>query len=426
MPSASASEVPPARSGDAEAFKKWVNNELRPELEGSMSVKVDITSGTCYAVAFHVEEHEKPSKRDNVFPKKTKDFLHRFSVAGIGMADLYRILHQLKYIDALKVTQAQVNYWVAEIGSSKYGDNEPDQLKSAYNFISREAGLTGDFTLLLFVFEGTDEFFSRNVMSADMDPWFKVQSEETLSILTGEERPGSEEVIPSSDSVPVVLDSDNVTRSDGDEDTGEELTVETSISEERPGSEEVIPSSDSVPVVLDCDNVTRSDGDEDTGEELTFETSISILQLTFVDIKEKIDLGGLNVPQCIGIVRSVDSIERVRVVSMAVDYGGSGGEERLFSEEASKSHIRLITDYKSNEMMAAMEDAWRIHNPEEVNRKGVPKPGSYNEFSLTFVKLMYAKVNLAAKLILNAPHRLAQLLANEAAMRVQARSLRLL
>ncbi|KAL3687689.1 hypothetical protein R1sor_013998 [Riccia sorocarpa] len=49
-------------------------------------------------------------------------------------------------------------------------------------------------------------------------------------------------------------------------------------------------------------------------------------------------------------------------------------------------------------MKDSMEDAWRIHNPEEVGRRGVPKHGSCAEFSLTFVKLLYARVILGREM----------------------------
>ncbi|KAL3687694.1 hypothetical protein R1sor_014003 [Riccia sorocarpa] len=155
-------------SAGPDSFKAWVNDSLRPELEvgtgfywevrkysRTVNVTVDTASGTCYVVAFYVDDHPKPSWRDNVFPAKAKDFLAKFSAAEARKHDLYRMLHQQGYIDASKVTRAQVNYWVAEIESWHYGDNEEDQLKSVYNFLTRENMRSKGFEVTLF--EDTDE-----------------------------------------------------------------------------------------------------------------------------------------------------------------------------------------------------------------------------------------------------------------------------
>ncbi|KAL3682909.1 hypothetical protein R1sor_000931 [Riccia sorocarpa] len=86
-----------------------------------------------------------------------------------------------------------------------------------------------------------------------------------------------------------------------------------------------------------------------------------------------------------------------RAVSNADIYGvfpetvTVGREERSFAEEASKSHIRLLVDCKNEDMKSAMEKAYVLHNPDDVSRRGVPKPGTCAEFSLTYVKLLYAQ-----------------------------------
>ncbi|KAL3685856.1 hypothetical protein R1sor_003878 [Riccia sorocarpa] len=68
-----------------------------------------------------------------------------------------------------------------------------------------------------------------------------------------------------------------------------------------------------------------------------------------------------------------------------------GREERAFHEEASKSHIQLMVDFKNQAMKECVRDAYSVQNPDDVARKGVPRAGSCAEFSLTFVKLLYAK-----------------------------------
>ncbi|KAL3697912.1 hypothetical protein R1sor_011988 [Riccia sorocarpa] len=53
-----------------------------------------------------------------------------------------------------------------------------------------------------------------------------------------------------------------------------------------------------------------------------------------------------------------------------------GTSERLFVDEASKSHIRLMVDCHSQAMKDDIKEAYPVHHPEEVGRSGVLKPAS--------------------------------------------------
>ncbi|KAL3691410.1 hypothetical protein R1sor_005061 [Riccia sorocarpa] len=69
---------------------------------------------------------------------------------------LYHLLRMQQHIDPAKITRAQVNYWVAEIEYWQYGARDPDQMKSAKDFIERPECLAKGFEMLLY--EDNDDF----------------------------------------------------------------------------------------------------------------------------------------------------------------------------------------------------------------------------------------------------------------------------
>ncbi|KAL3687317.1 hypothetical protein R1sor_013626 [Riccia sorocarpa] len=73
-------------------------------------------------------------------------------------ADVYRLLRLQNYIDPSHITRAQVNYWVAEIESWRYGADKPDQLKSSKDFIERPENRAKGF---------------EQTMRPESDPWYE-------------------------------------------------------------------------------------------------------------------------------------------------------------------------------------------------------------------------------------------------------------
>ncbi|KAL3696519.1 hypothetical protein R1sor_010595 [Riccia sorocarpa] len=124
--------------------------------QGELRIILDTSTAMCSVTCIHLEDHERPSWRDSKFPREALEFLDTVAEAGMRTADVYRLLRLQDHIDPAHITRAQVNYWVAEIESWRYGAGEPDQLKSSKDFIERPENQAKGFELILS--EETDDF----------------------------------------------------------------------------------------------------------------------------------------------------------------------------------------------------------------------------------------------------------------------------
>ncbi|KAL3698104.1 hypothetical protein R1sor_012180 [Riccia sorocarpa] len=105
--------------------------------QGELHVTLDTATALCSVTCIHLEDHDRPSWRENKFPLAALEFLDKVAEAGMRTADVYRLLRLQHHIDPENITRAQVNYWVAEIESWRYGVGKPDQMKSLKDFIDR-------------------------------------------------------------------------------------------------------------------------------------------------------------------------------------------------------------------------------------------------------------------------------------------------
>ncbi|KAL3679533.1 hypothetical protein R1sor_022489 [Riccia sorocarpa] len=135
---AASSSRRPEAVEEAQNFKFWLKEHLRPEVE--------------VGIGFYWD----PCWRDHAFPVAAKAFLEKNVSVGIRKQELYRMLHIEGLIDPSNITRAQVNYWVAEIESCYYGEKDEDQMRSASNFIRREDMGEKGFEQTLY--EDNDEF----------------------------------------------------------------------------------------------------------------------------------------------------------------------------------------------------------------------------------------------------------------------------
>ncbi|KAL3693466.1 hypothetical protein R1sor_007117 [Riccia sorocarpa] len=124
--------------------------------QGQLRITLDTLTAMCSVTCIHLEDHERPSWRDSKFPREALEFLDRVAEVGMRTADVYHLLRLQDHIDPAHITRAQVNYWVVEIESWRYGAGEPDQLKSSKDFIERPENRTKDFELILY--EENDDF----------------------------------------------------------------------------------------------------------------------------------------------------------------------------------------------------------------------------------------------------------------------------
>ncbi|KAL3695619.1 hypothetical protein R1sor_009695 [Riccia sorocarpa] len=124
--------------------------------QGELRITLDTSTAMCLVTCIHLEDHERPCWRDSKFPREALEFLDIVTEAGMMTADVYCLLQLQDHIDPLHIIRAQVNYWVAEIESWRYGVGEPDQLKSSKDFIERPENHAKGFELILY--EETDDF----------------------------------------------------------------------------------------------------------------------------------------------------------------------------------------------------------------------------------------------------------------------------
>ncbi|KAL3681632.1 hypothetical protein R1sor_024588 [Riccia sorocarpa] len=124
--------------------------------QGEFHVTLDTATALCSLTCIHLEDHDRPSWMENKFLLAALEFLDNVAEVGMRTADVYRLLRLQHHIDPEKITRAQVNYWVAEIESWRYGAGEPDQMKSSKDFIDRPENTAKGFEMLLY--EGNDDF----------------------------------------------------------------------------------------------------------------------------------------------------------------------------------------------------------------------------------------------------------------------------
>ncbi|KAL3684919.1 hypothetical protein R1sor_002941 [Riccia sorocarpa] len=95
----------------------------RFKCHGELHITLDIATALCSVTCIHLEDHERPSWRENKFPRETLEFLDKVVEVGMRTADVY---------------------------------SESDQMKSSKDFIDRPENLTKGFEMILY--EDNDEF----------------------------------------------------------------------------------------------------------------------------------------------------------------------------------------------------------------------------------------------------------------------------
>ncbi|KAL3700761.1 hypothetical protein R1sor_018783 [Riccia sorocarpa] len=192
--------------------------------QGELHVTLDTATAMCSVTCIHLEDHDRPSWRENKFPLEELEFLDKVAKAGMRTADVYRLLRMQDHIDLEKITRAQVvgdveislkqfqkgrefpTWWVkfrkrwvdlAERDPSDRGYYVTDV--SAWScscpaFVSAKYLLCKHLVLgykeqvstevpvflqtysrfepPFYVFQCQDEFFSRQTMSPESDPWY--------------------------------------------------------------------------------------------------------------------------------------------------------------------------------------------------------------------------------------------------------------
>ncbi|KAL3688896.1 hypothetical protein R1sor_015205 [Riccia sorocarpa] len=128
----------------------------RSACKGCARVTINSSTLICSLEIVHMERHGKPHWRENKMPTAAIEYMEAKAEVGIRRQEVYRLLTEEGLINPAQITRAQVNYWVDEIESWLYGNNEVDQQLGASKFIRSEAMKEKEFAEVLY--EDNDQF----------------------------------------------------------------------------------------------------------------------------------------------------------------------------------------------------------------------------------------------------------------------------